>query len=161
MKISLIAAMGRNRVIGKDNALPWRMPADVKHFRDLTRGKPVIMGRKTFESIGHALPDRTNIIMTRDAAYSAEGCVIAHTLADALAAAGAAPEIMILDGGEIYKEFLARANIMYLTIIDTNFDGDARFPEWSQDAWRETSREEYAVDASNPYPYTFLTLEKK
>ena len=161
MIVSLVAAMGRNRVIGKDNALPWNMPADMKRFRGLTRGKPVIMGRKTYESIGRALPDRKNIVITRDAGYRAEGCVIAHSPAAALAAAGAAEEIMIIGGERIFQEFLPIAAKIYLTVIDADFEGDARFPEWNADEWRETAREERAADAANPHPYVFLTLERR
>lgn len=164
MIISLIAAMGRNRVIGANSALPWSMPADMAHFRALTRGKPVIMGRKTFESIGRPLPDRTNIIITRDPAYHAEGCVIVHDADAALAAARAAAradEIMILGGAEIFILFLPRADRMYLTLIDANFEGDVRFPEFPKNDWRETSRAEHTPDAANPHPYTFITFEKK
>ena len=160
MIISLIAAMGRNRVIGKDNTLPWSMPADMAHFRLLTRGKPVIMGRKTYESIGRALPDRINIILTRDAGYRAAGCMIAHSPAAAIAAAGDAPEIMVIGGEQIFRVFLAPAKKMYLTLIDADFKGDARFPEWNADEWRQTAREEHAADGANPHPYRFLTLER-
>ena len=160
MIISLIAAMGRNRVIGGHNTLPWNMPADMAHFRALTRGKPVIMGRKTYESIGHPLPHRPNIIITRDPSYRAEGCKIVHDADAALAAAETAEEIMIIGGAEIYALFLSRAHRMYLTLIEADFAGDARFPEYRADEWRETSREEHAADAANPHPYAFITLEK-
>lgn len=167
MTISLIAAMGRNRVIGGHNTLPWNMPADMAHFRDLTRGKSVIMGRKTFESIGHPLPNRPNIVITRDPTYRAEGCVVAHDADTALEAAsravsrGAASEIMIIGGGEIYALFLPRANRMYLTLIDADFEGDIRFPEYAASDWQETARKHHESDAANPYPYTFLTLERR
>ncbi len=164
MIISLIAAMGRNRVIGGHNTLPWSMPADMAHFRDLTRGKPVIMGRKTYESIGHPLPYRLNIVITRDLTYRAEGCTVVHDADAALAAASAvktAEEIMIIGGGEIYSLFLLRANRMYLTLIDADFKGDARFPKFAADEWQETGRETHPADATNPHPYIFLTLEKK
>ena len=160
MIISLVAAMGRNCVIGQGNALPWSMPADMAHFRLLTRGKPVIMGRKTYESIGRALPDRINIIMTRDTGYRATGCAIAHSPAAAIAAAGTTAEIMVIGGEKIFREFLPLAKKMYLTIIDADFKGDARFPEWSADEWCQTAREEHAADSANPHPYRFLTLER-
>lgn len=160
MIISLIAAMGRGRVIGSKNALPWSMPADLKHFRDLTRGKPVIMGRKTFESIGRPLPDRVNIIITRDPAYRAPGCVVVHAADEALKAAGNAPEIMVIGGGEIFSMFLAAAGRMYLTRIDADFEGDARFPEFPENEWRIIAEERHAPDAANPHPYAFLTLER-
>lgn len=159
MMISLIAAMGRNRIIGANNALPWSMPADLKHFRDLTRGKPVIMGRKTFESIGHPLPDRINIIITRDMGYQAERCVVVHDIDAALAAAGDTEEIMVIGGEQIFSLFLARADRMYLTLIDAEFVGDTRFPEFAQNEWTEASREHHAPDAANPHPYTFITLK--
>ena len=161
MTISLIAAMDRKRVIGKDNALPWSMPADLKHFRDLTRAHPVIMGRKTYESIGRPLPDRKNIILTRDPEWHAEHCMTAHTTAEAVAAAGDAPEIMVIGGEQVFRMFLPTAQKMYLTLIDADFDGDATFPEWDPDEWRETAREAHPADAENPHPYTFLTLERK
>jgi dihydrofolate reductase len=159
MTISLIAALGRNRVIGSRNTLPWRMPADMAHFRALTRGKPVIMGRKTFESIGCPLPDRANIIITRDRAYRAAGCVVVHDTDEVLVAAGDAPEIMVIGGGEIYALFLPRATRIYLTLIGADFDGDTHFPAYDA-AWRETARAEHPADAANPHPYAFVTLEK-
>lgn len=160
MIISLIAAMDRNRIIGNKNVLPWSMPADLKHFRNLTRGKPIIMGRKTFQSIGRPLPDRTNIIITRDPAYQTQGCVIVHTADEALKAAGDAEEVMVIGGGEIFSMFLARADRMYLTRIDADFEGDARFPGFPENEWRITAQENHAPDEANPHPYTFLTLEK-
>ena len=161
MIISLIGAMGQNRVIGQGNALPWSMPADMAHFRLLTRGKPVIMGRKTFESIGHPLPDRENIIITRDPEYRADGCVIAHSPAAAIVAAGPTEEIMVIGGEKIFQAFLPLAQKMYLTVIDAEFDGDTHFPEWKADEWQETSRKERLADTANPHPYTFLTFQKK
>lgn len=156
MIISLIAAMGKNRVIGKDNSLPWKLPADMKRFRELTLGKSVMMGRKTFESIGKPLPNRTNIILTRDKNYKAEGCVVVHSAEEALKAAKGSGEIMIAGGEQIFKEFLEKADRMYLTFIDKDFDGDAYFPEYSKDEWKETKREEH----KNDYKYTFVDLER-
>lgn len=161
MMISLVAALGRNRVIGAGNALPWNMPADMAHFRALTRDKPVVMGRKTYESIGHPLPHRTNIIITRDSTYRAAGCIVVHDADAAVAASGDVPEIMVIGGGEIYALFLPRAHRMYLTLIDADFDGDARFPEFTADEWQETARAAHPADAANPYPYAFITLERK
>lgn len=161
MIISLIAAMSANRVIGNAGEIPWNMPADMKHFRDVTRDKPVIMGRKTFESIGHALPDRLNIVMTRDRTFHAEDCRIASSRAEAIALAGNADEIMVIGGEVIYKEFLSLAHRIYLTIIDVELEGDAFFPEINSAEWQETSREEHQRDEKNPYAYTFITLEKK
>ena len=164
MIISLIAAMDKGRVIGAHNTLPWHMPTDMTHFRLLTGGKPVIMGRKTFESIGKPLPHRLNIIITRDPSYRAKDCVVVHDADAALAAASAAEandEIMIIGGAEIYSLFLPRANRMYLTLIDADFTGDTRFPEYAANEWREIARAAHPADAANPHPYAFITLERK
>ena len=161
MIISLIVAMGRNRVIGKDNALPWKLPADMKRFREITTGKPIIMGRKTFESIGAVLPNRTNIVMTRDADFRAEGCVVVHSPEEALRAAGDAEEVMVIGGSSIFEQFLPKIVRMYLTVIDEDFEGQSLFPEFDSREWREVERREFAPDEKNVYPYAFLTLEKK
>ena len=161
MSVSLIAAMGLNHVIGKTNTLPWYLPADLRHFRDLTRGKPVIMGRRTFESIGHALPKRPNIVITREVDFKAEGCAVVHSIDEAIRAAGNAPEAMVIGGGAIYKEFLPHANRMYLTIINHDFDGDIYFPEYDAREWHEVSHESHDPDDKNPCPYTFITLERR
>ena len=161
MIISFVVAMGKNRVIGKNNSLPWNMPADMKRFRDLTAGKPMIMGRKTYESIGRPLPNRTNIIITRDKNYNVKGCVIAHSIDEAIKAAGNVPEAMVIGGFQIFKEFFPIANKIYLTIIDNNFEGDTYFPEYTKSEWRETKKEEHKKDKENPYDYTFLVLERK
>ena len=161
MIISFVAAMGKNRVIGKNNSLPWAMPADMKRFKELTMGKPVIMGRKTFESIGVPLPKRMNIILTRDHDYGAEGCIVVHSADEALNAAKSAKEAMVIGGSQIYKEFLPRANRMYLTIIDAGIEGDAYFPKYDAEEWEETAYEEHERDAENQYNYTFITLERK
>ena len=161
MIISIIAAMGKNNVIGNKNSLPWKLPADMKHFKELTLGKPVIMGRKTFESIGKPLPKRINIIITRDEDYKAEGCVVAHSLDEALKAAGNAEEVMVIGGAQIYKEFLPKADKMHLTLIDADFEGDAYFPEYNIEEWEEVSYEEHERDKDNQYNYTFIVLKKK
>jgi len=161
MIISFVVAMGKNRVIGKDNSLPWSLPADMKHFKDLTTGKPIIMGRKTFESIGKPLPNRTNIIITRDQAYKAEGCIVVNSIDAALLAVEGNEEVMVIGGAQIYKEFLPKANKIYLTIIETDFEGDAYFPEYDIEEWQETAFEEHERDAQNQYDYRFLTLERK
>lgn len=159
--ISLIAAIDLNRLIGKGgNELPWRLPADLKRFRNVTIGKPVIMGRKTFESIGRPLSERTNIVITRNEKYEAPGCVIAHSPEEALRAADGALEVMIIGGGDIFAKFMPRAMRMYLTQIDAEFEGNIYFPEWNPTKWREISRESHEPDKRNPYKYTFLTLER-
>jgi len=162
MIISIIVAMGKNRVIGNKGKLPWHMPADMKYYRDKTKGKPIIMGRKTFESMGSKpLPDRTNIIITHDQDYKAEGAIVAHSADEALKAAGNTEEVMIIGGSHIYKEFLPKANRIYLTIIEGEFKGDAFFPEYDITEWKEISYEEHERDKDNPYDYRFVVLERK
>lgn len=155
MIVSLIAAIGKNRVIGKDNSLPWKLPEDMKRFKELTIGKPVIMGRKTFESIGRPLPNRKNIILTRDKNYEAEGCKVVHSVEEALKFANA-NEVMVIGGAQIYKEFLPVANKMYLTLIDEDFEGDAYFPEYNIYEWGEVKRQEH----QGKYRFIFVDLER-
>ena len=154
--ISLIAALGNNRVIGNENKLIWNIPADMKRFREITLGKPVIMGRKTFESIGKPLPKRKNIILTRDKNYKADGCIVVNSREDALKSAGDG-EVMIIGGAMIYAEFLPIANKMYLTIIGREFEGDAYFPEYNENEWKEVSRE---VHEENDLNYSFIDFER-
>jgi len=161
MVISIIIAMGNDRVIGIKNALPWQLPADLEHFRQLTVGKPVIMGQKTFESIGKPLPGRTNIVLTLDENFNPPGCLVAHSIEEALSAAKDFPEVMICGGVSIYRQFLPLADRMYLTLIEGNFEGDAYFPEFDWNNWREVERIENQPDKENPYKYTFVTLERK
>ncbi len=160
MIISIIAAMGKNKVIGKNNSLPWKLPADMNHFKELTTGKPVIMGRKTFESIGKPLSNRTNIIITCDKNYKAEDCVVVHSIEEALNAAENYEEVMVIGGSQIYKEFLPKANKMYLTLIDADFEGNVFFPDYKVEEWKEIAYEEHERDANNQYNYIFLTLER-
>ena len=160
MIISLIVAMGRNKVIGRNNSLPWYLPADMKRFKEITTGKPVIMGRKTFESIKKPLPNRINIIVTHDVNYKAEGCMIAHSVEEALKAAEGKDEVMVIGGSKIYEQFLPIANKIYLTVIDEDFDGDTFFPEYKKEDWKEVSREEHKEDEQNWYDYVYITSEK-
>ena len=172
MIISLIAAISRNSVIGRDNKLVWDMPADMKHFRDTTRGHTVIMGRKTFESIGRPLPDRKNIVITRDTNYSRDGIYVVNSLEEALRLAGLEHgkefeenqdevEVFILGGGEIFKQTIDIANKLYITIIDTEIDGDSFFPEIVESNWKVESREDHDSDDKNAFPYSFITYIKK
>ena len=156
--ISLIAALGKNRVIGNENKLIWNIPEDMKHFRQLTSGKSIIMGRKTFESIGKPLPNRTNIIITRDKTYRAEGCIVVHSSEEALSAAKGSEEIMVIGGAQIYAEFLPRAHRMYLTLIDHDFEGDAYFPKYNDGEWKIIHKEDHEDDGLN---YSFVDLERK
>lgn len=163
--VSIIAAMARNRVIGINNSLPWHLPADFKHFKRATLGKPVVMGRLTYESIGKPLPGRTNIIVTSDTKYQPDNaddtCIIAHTLDDALSAAGDVDEIMIIGGASFYAQALPHADRLYLTIIDEDFDGDAWFPEFDANNWQEIERIPGSVDDRNPHAHDFVTLARK
>lgn len=160
MIISLVAAMDRNRVIGKGNALPWHLPADFAHFKTLTKGKPVIMGSTTFASIGKPLPERKNIVLNREDGYTPEGVIVVRSIPEALAAAAGAEEAMICGGASVYAQFLPLAHRMYLTMIDAHIEGDAQFPAWSPDEWREVSYETHTADEKNKYDYTFVALKR-
>lgn len=165
-RLALIAAMTRNRVIGRHNSLPWRLPADMRRFRELTTGHPVLMGRKTFESLGRPLPNRTNIVMTSDSSYAPQGCLIAHSLDQGLNMGNAHlsqdnPEIFIIGGENLYTQALAHADRLYLTQIETQIDGDAWFPKFEQEAWEVVARETRLADEKNLYDCVFLTLERK
>jgi dihydrofolate reductase len=152
--------MGRNRVIGRGNALPWHLPADLQHFKRTTMGKPIIMGRKTCESIGRPLPGRLNIVVSRNPAYSAQGFRTATTLDEALAIAAPAEESMVIGGAQLYAAALLLVTRMYLTLIDADFEGDVHFPPYDKSHWRETAREPHEPDERNPYPYSYVTLER-
>lgn len=164
MRVSLIAAMARNQVIGRNNQLPWRLPADLKHFKQLTMGKPLIMGRKTFDSIGKPLPGRTNIVVTRDEGFSAEGVIVVHSLNAALAEAeahlDASEEVMVMGGANIYYQYLPRADRMYLTLVEVEVSGDAHFPVYVPDEWELTEVTRHEPDEQNPYPYQFLVFDR-
>lgn len=163
--VALIWAMARNGVIGRDNALPWRLPADLQHFKALTTGHAVLMGRKTFESLGRPLPNRTNIVVTRDRGYARPGARVAHSLDDALAiAASDLPDdrlVFVIGGENLYTQMLPRAERLYVTLVDAEVDGDARFPEFDWQQWRELERREHPADDRNRYACRFLTLERK
>jgi len=156
MKVSLIAAMSKNRVIGRDNAIPWNIPADMHRFRELTLGHTIIMGRKTFESIGKPLPGRKNIIVTRQPDYPATGISVAGSLNEALLLAEGDGEVFICGGGEIYEQALPVAAKIYLTLVDCDIDGDTRFPSILLNDYVELSRERLAEDPSAD----FIILER-
>lgn len=160
MRLSIVAAMDRNRLIGADDRLPWRLPADLAHFKRLTLGKPVLMGRRTHESIGRPLPERHNIVVTRDPGFRADGCTVVHSIEAGLAAAAAASEVMVIGGASVYAQCLARASRMYLTRIDAEFEGDTFFPAWNPSEWREVERRAFEPDERNAYPYRFEVLER-
>jgi dihydrofolate reductase len=159
--VSLVVAMAENRVIGRDNRMPWHLPADLAHFKALTMGKPIIMGRLTWESLPGLLPGRRHIVLTHDRGYSAPGVTLVHSLAEALDAAGAVDEVMVVGGARLYAEALPLADRIYLTLVHGVFEGDARFPAIDPAEWIETSREHHAPDDRNPCPYTFLTLRRR
>jgi len=158
--ISIIAALAENRVIGVNNTLPWHLPNDLKHFRRLTTGHAIIMGRKNYESIGKPLPERTNIVVTRNRDYRVDGCLIAHSLDEALRLAGDDPEIFVIGGAEIYREALPRADRLYLTQVHAPIDGDTLFPEINRNDWKETAREPHAADDKHVYAYSFVVFER-
>lgn len=159
--LSLIAAMDRNRLIGNTGALPWRLSEDLKWFKRVTMGKPIVMGRKTYESIGRPLPGRLNIVISRDPSYKAEGCEGAVDLDGALALTEEAPEVMVIGGAQIYEQVLPRADRMYLTLIDAVFEGDAWFPRYNADEWRELERETHRQSGeAGEFTYHFIIMER-
>ena len=160
MIISMIAAMAKNRVIGCNKQLPWHLPADFKHFKTLTMGKPIIMGRRTYESIGKPLPGRLNIVITRNQDFNAEGVQVVASIEEALSAAGDVEEVMFIGGANLYQQVLPKAHRLYLTFIDLELSGDAFFPEWRGEEWREVEREHHHADEKNVYDYTFVILQR-
>ncbi|MEJ1298408.1 MAG: type 3 dihydrofolate reductase [Candidatus Sedimenticola sp. (ex Thyasira tokunagai)] len=159
-KITLIAAMAENRVIGRDNGLPWRLPADLKHFKALTMGKPMVMGRKTWESLPGLLPGREHVVVTSDRHYQAEGCRLVHSIEEALSAVADAPEVMVVGGALLYRQMLPLAQTIYLTLVHTEVEGDAWFPAIDEREWQEVGRESHPADEKNDYPYTFIHLKR-
>jgi dihydrofolate reductase len=158
--ISLLVAASENGVIGRDNAMPWHLPDDLKHFKALTLSKPVLMGRKTFDSIGRPLPGRTNLVLTRTAGWSVPGVTVVPDLDAAIRAAGSAPELVVAGGAQVYVLALPRATRIYLTRIHAVIAGDTRLPEIAETEWRETSRELHPIDTRHPYAMSFVTLER-
>src|SRR4051812_577515 len=156
MNISLIFAASENNVIGKNNQLPWHLPADLKFFKNTTTGHHIIMGRKTYESVGRPLPNRTNVIITRDAGYKAEGCVVVKSLDEALKVSAGDNEIFITGGGEIFKQAIHLANKIYFTKIHHSFEGDAFAPAIDYKIWKEAKREDFQPDEKNKYAYSFI-----
>lgn len=157
MKLSIIAAMANHNVIGKNNTLPWHLPADLKHFKTITMGKPILMGRKTYDSIGKPLPGRQNIILTRNTNLSFPGCLVISDI-KALPTELTTQEIMIIGGAEIFQQFLPQAQHLYLTFIHADINGDTYFPEWNADEWIEIAREDHLSDDNNPFSYSFIEL---
>ncbi|MBT5570952.1 MAG: dihydrofolate reductase [Alphaproteobacteria bacterium] len=159
MILSLIVAVAENGLIGRDGDLPWRIPADLKFFKNTTMGKPIVMGRKTWQSIGRPLPGRANIVITRDPQFVADGAIVVHDLAAALVAAGDVPELMIIGGAQIYAMAQEHADRVYLTEVHAAPEGDTFLPAFASSEWREVARERHDADADIP-AYSFVTLER-
>jgi dihydrofolate reductase len=159
--LELVLAVAENDVIGRGNQLPWHLPADLRHFKSLTLGKPVLMGRKTYESIGKALPGRKNIVLSRSQGFSPGDCVVVKTLEEARIAAGTERALMVIGGAEIYRQSLPLARRIHLTLIHTRIEhGDTVFAGWRGAAWQESSREHHEADDKNAYAYSFITLDR-
>jgi len=167
MKIVLIAAFAQNSVVGINNTLPWHLPEDLKYFKRTTSGKAIIMGRKTYDSIGRPLPNRTNIVITRNSEFKAEGVQVVSNLQAAIDLAkevnfiNGVEEVMIIGGASIYKEALPQAERLYITHVHADVEGDAYFPEVDFSQWKESSRDDYTASEKNPYDYSFVVYDKK
>jgi len=161
MIVSLITAMDRNRLIGINNQLPWHLPADFAHFKSVTMSKPVVMGRKTYESIGRPLPGRTNIVLSRNPDTHYEGVVTADSFDDACKLVPEAEEVMVIGGSAIYEMLMPRVQRMYITYVDGEFEGDAWFPDFSDEEWVEVESKTHVADDKNKYDCRFVTLERR
>lgn len=160
MNISIIVAMDSKGVIGKDNSLPWRLSADLKNFKKITMGKPIVMGRKTHESIGRVLPGRENVVISRDKSYMAKDCTVLHSLECAYAKYSNLDEIMIMGGAELYSQTLDKADRIYLTEVHADCGGDTFFPAFDRSEWKEVQREDHRADEKNEFDYSFVVLER-
>ena len=159
--ISIIVAVARNGVIGDRNRLIWHISEDLRRFKAITTGHPVIMGRKTFESLGRPLPNRINVVVTRQTGYRAEGCVVAGSLEDAIRRFDPSEEIFVIGGAQIYAQALPLADRFYLTRVFRAYEGDTHFPEWDEAQWRLLSSESFASGTNYPYPFAFETYERR
>jgi len=160
-RVSLIVAMSENRVIGVANGLPWHLPAELRHFRALTMGHPIIMGRRTHESIGRVLPGRRNIVVTRNRQYASNGVEVTHSLTEAIERCSDTSEVFVIGGAELYNETIDKADRIYLTLVHTSIEGgDTYFPEVSSAAWRETERTPSPADENNPVACEFIVYER-
>ncbi len=161
MTISIIVAFDERRLIGNNNQLPWHLPADLKHFKSITMGHTMIMGRKTFESIGKPLPGRVSIIISRQLHYSIAGCQVYSSLDSAIEACSHLDEVFFIGGSQIFKAALPRASKLYITKIHHTFEGDTFFPEIDYNEWTETSSERHPADEKNPWDYSYINYQKK
>ncbi len=152
--------MTRNRIIGRNNELPWHLPADLKHFKALTMGKPMIMGRKTWESLPGLLPGRQHIVVSRNPDYVAQDAILAPSLDEAISAAGDVPEVMIIGGANLYQQALEIANTLYITLIDMEVEGDVSFPPLDKTVWTQSQFEHHSADEKNPHDYSFITYRR-
>lgn len=159
MVVSIICAVAANGVIGIQNRLPWKLPADLQRFKTLTMGHPIIMGRKTYESIGKPLPGRANIVVTRQSGYRADGCTVAHSLPEALTTMAGVDEAFVIGGADLYAQALPLAERIYWTEVHQDYAGDSRMPAIDRTRWHETAREDYPADGAVP-AYSFVTLGK-
>jgi dihydrofolate reductase len=160
MRIAAVVAMDKNRVIGHQNKLPWHLPADLRHFKQVTMGSPIIMGRKTYESIGKPLPGRKNIVITRDAAFQALGCVVVNSPESALVGAMGSDEVFVIGGAQLFEQMLPSIQRIYMTVIHYAFEGDAYFPALDMSQWAEQERLEHSPDEQNAYEYSFITYDR-
>lgn len=160
MIVSMITAMAKQRVIGRNGSMPWHLPADLAHFKRCTMGCPVIMGRKTYDSIGRPLPGRKNIVLSRSQSLAIESCTVVNSLDEALILVEDDAEVFIIGGQQLYRQALPLSHRLYLTHIDAEFEGDTFFPEYSHSDWNQFSTESYLSDKSNPWPYQFEVLER-
>lgn len=158
--LSLIAAMAKNRVIGRNNALPWHLPEDLKYFKATTLGKPILMGRKTFDSIGKPLPGRTSVVLTRNPEWSFDGCLVVPSLDAALARLADREEVLVIGGAELYQQTLPRADRLYLTEINADFEGDAWFPDFDRSQWQQISRQPHP-DNGRGFSFDFVVYQRK
>jgi dihydrofolate reductase len=156
-RLTIVVAMGRNRVIGRDGDMPWHLPADLAHFKQVTMGHPIVMGRRTWESIGKPLPGRENVVITRDQDYSAVGCTVVHSLEAALA--GREGEVMVIGGGQIYRQAIDHATRIHMTVVDAEPEGDVTFPNLDP-SWRTAARGAHQADERNEHDLSFITLER-
>ena len=161
MQLSIIVAMDINRVIGRGGALPWHISSDLKNFKKITMGKPILMGRKTHDSIGKPLPGRENIILTNNKKYSAEGCIVKNTLDDVYLYCEKQLELVVMGGAILYSQTLDKAEKLYITEVNASVNGDTFFPEYKSSQWREISRESFNAGENNEYDYSFTVLERK
>lgn len=158
--ISIIVAIAKNGVIGDKNTLLWHLREDMIHFRTITSGHPVVMGRKTYDSIGRPLPKRTNVVITRDTELQIEGCTMAHSLTEAVEMFDSSEEVFIIGGAQIYSQAMPIADRLYLTIIDKEYEGDSSFPEIDYNSWQQISCEKFERGEEFEYPFSFITLER-